>query len=209
MQQVRAWPHPELQRAGVGQARQAHGRNEAAEPRGVRVDRLKVAAGDPGADPGEHRVGAHHHIGIEDGARGATNPEGLAAFFEGVYPAAQVQVPGPPGAGQQLLQTGAVQPVKRGAEGSRVPAAHRVHGDRVPVTAVAVDNRGRLGRGRRQVIAQAQVLQHPGGVGGQRDRRAGLPQLGGLLNHLGGYATASSTPGRLTSSTGGSGRSAR
>ena len=95
MQQVRAWPHPELQRAGIGQTRQAHGRNEAAEPRGVRVDRLKVAAGDPGADPGVHPVGAHHHIGIEDGARGATNPDGLAAFFEGVYPAAQAQVPGP------------------------------------------------------------------------------------------------------------------
>ena len=34
------------------------------------------------------------------------------------------------------------------------------------------------------------MFQHPGGVGGERDRRAGLTQLGGLLNHLGGYATA-------------------
>ena len=61
----------------------------------MRVDRLKVAAGDPGADPGVHPVGAHQHVGVEDGARGAPDPDGLAAFFEGVYPAAQAQVPGP------------------------------------------------------------------------------------------------------------------
>ena len=95
VQQVRAGSHPELQRAGVGQARQAGGRNQAAEPRGVRVGRLNVAAGDPGADPGVHAVRAHQHIGVEEGARGAPNPDGLAAFFEGVYPAAQAQVPGP------------------------------------------------------------------------------------------------------------------
>ena len=59
VQQVRAGPHPELERAGLGQVRQQRGRDQAAESRRTGVDRL-VATGHPGPGQRMHAVGAHH-----------------------------------------------------------------------------------------------------------------------------------------------------
>ena len=185
MQQVRAGPDPELQGAGIGQPRQQVDRDQAAEPGRARVNRL-VPAGHPVPDQRVHAVRAHHQAGLEDGARRAAHPHPRAAFLQGFDAAVQVQVVGPERIGQDPLQGRPVQADERRAE--RVPVPLRTGRDRDPVAvaAVAVDERGGLGRDLRQGFAQADVPHHPGRVGRERDRRAHLTQLGGLFQDLGG-----------------------
>ena len=91
-------------------------------------------------------------------------------------------------AGQQPLQGHPVQAVERRAERLAVPAGVPAGRHYAAVAAVAMDEPGGFGRHPGQVLTQAQVPEHPGGVGGQADRGAGLVEFGGLLEHLGGDA---------------------
>ena len=161
VQQVRARPHPELQRAGVGQARQPLGRDQAAEPRRARVDGL-VAAGHPVPGDRVHAVGADHDRGFEHGPGRTAHPHARAGLFQVLDAAAEVQVLRPQGAGQQPLQGHPVQAVERRAERLAIPAVVPAGRDRAAVAAVAVDEPGGFGRHPGQVFAQAQVPEHRG-----------------------------------------------
>jgi len=145
---------------------------------------------------GCHPVNAARRAPVEHLSAGAAHPDALATLLQSFHPAAQVQVRGPPRAGQQLLQGHPVQPEERRPERPAVQPAHRVDGDRMAVTAVTVDERSRLRRQPGQVIAQAEVLQHPRRVRGQRDAGAYLAQVRGLLENLGGDALAPQQQGQ-------------
>ena len=133
-----------------------------------------------------HAVSAHHEAGLEDGARRAAHPHPRATFLQGFDAAVQVQVVGPERIGEDPLQVRPVQAIERCAE--RIPVPLRARRDRDPVTvaAIAVDERGGLGRHPGQGFTQADVPHHPGRVGRERDRRAHLTQLAGLLQDLSG-----------------------
>ena len=161
VQQVRAGPDPELQGAGIGQPGQQVDRDQAAEPGRARVDRL-VPAGHPVPDQRVHAVRAHHQAGLEDGARRAAHPHPRAAFLQGFDAAVQVQVVGPERIGEDPLQGRPVQAEERRAERVPVPLRTGRDGDPVTVAAVAVDERGGLGRDLRQGFTQAEVPHTPG-----------------------------------------------
>jgi len=174
------------------QAGQPLGRDQTAEPRRARVDRL-VAAGhpvpdDPFPDDRVDAVGTDHDRGVEGRSGRAAHPQASAGLFQFLDAAAEVQVLRAERAGQQPLQGHPVQPVERRTERLAVPAVVRAGRHRAAVAAVAMDEPGGFGRYPGEVLAQAQVPEHPGGVGGQADRRPGLVQFGGLLEHLGGDA---------------------
>ena len=72
---------------------------------------------------------------------------------------------------------------------------HRLGGDAVAVAPVPVDQLGRNGRGRGQLVDQAQPRVLAQGVGRQRDRGPDLGQFGGLLEHVGVVARDERGPG--------------
>ena len=90
---------------------------------------------------------------------------------------------------QDTLQGRPVQPVERRAELVPVPPRTGRDRDLATIAAVAVDERSGLGGDPRQGFAQAKVLDHPGRIGRERDRRADLTQLGRLFHDLGGDTT--------------------
>ena len=85
---------------------------------------------------------------------------------------------------EQPLQRYPVHTEKRRAERIPVPLAIPGGSDRTPVAAVAMNEPRGLGRNLRQTLAQAQTLQHAGGVGREGDGRADLTQFGRLLEDL-------------------------
>jgi hypothetical protein len=61
VQQMAAWPHPELKRSGIGQPRERIHRDDAAEPATPGIQRIVVAEY-PLSHKRARTVGAHHEV---------------------------------------------------------------------------------------------------------------------------------------------------
>jgi hypothetical protein len=140
-------------------------------------------------DRGPHPVGPDHQVGLLDPPVGELQHDRIGLLDDVHQPAAQVQVLGAERGAEGLLRRHGGCEVWR-AEALQVPVAvpHRVRRDPAAVPPVPVDQLGRDGGHTSEVVGQAEPPELPDGVGGQRDRRADLGELRGLLEDAGDHA---------------------
>jgi hypothetical protein len=192
VQQVRTRAGPELDRAGLGEAREVLGGDQAAVADRAAEDRVAVEA-ERAPDHRMHAVGGDHDVGLHALAVLELQPAGGVHARHAVP---EVQAIGIDPVGEQLEQRHAVHPVVGGAERVRVGVvlAHRVAADQLAVVAAADAQRRRLRRDGGQRVTQAQAHELADAVGRERDGGADLAQLGGLLVDVGLDAAVGQRP---------------
>ena len=196
VQQVRARPHPELQRAGIGQAaaavRPGPGRGTPTCPsrRARRRRSPSASRGDPSA---RHVRQCTPSAPTTRRPRRRSPTSSAPACPSRVSVRVSTRQPrcrcsGPSAPASRRCRAIRCRPTNGAPNRLAVPAAVPAGRDRRPSRPSRWMSRVGSVDTRARSLAQAQVLEHPRRVGGQADRRADLAQFGGLLEHLGGDA---------------------
>ena len=175
VQQVAVWSDPELDRRGVGEAREILHGDDATEAAATRVD-LVVVPDHELSDQGPGAVGTDDDVRLHLRAVGEVDRDLVTLLRVADDLLAEVDALAPYGVREDLLQVGAVHAVP----GRSVPARLRlvVPRDDVPVAPVAVDESRRLPRHSVERVPKTEPLDEARGVGGQVHRGSDLAQLG-------------------------------
>jgi hypothetical protein len=178
VQEMRVWSHPELQRLRARQRRQIADGNNAAEGACARIGRV-FPAGDEIAHRRPHPIRANENIDFSAVSVSEVQAHNIVLLGDANELVPEVQPLWSMRSAQNPLQVGPVDAEKGRAKSGAIGAAFRdgKRRDTVAVTPSAPDQFARFAGLGRDRLETAEAMELACSVGGERDRRADLPQL--------------------------------